>query len=103
MIAFHTFECVGLESFDEIWCVDAEYSCHPGCQPEPICVVARELRSGRELRLWQDELATQRAAPFRTDERMPHRLSSACSTPSAGRHRRGCSTCSSSSAPSPMV
>jgi DNA polymerase-1 len=69
MIAFHTFECVGLESFDEIWCVDAEYSCHPGCQPEPICVVARELRSGRELRLWQDELATLRAAPFRTDER----------------------------------
>ena len=69
MIAFHTFECVGLESFDEIWCVDAEYSCHPGCQPEPICVVARELRSGRELRLWQDELATLSAAPFRTDER----------------------------------
>ena len=69
MIAFHTFECVGLESFDEIWCVDAEYSCHPGCQPEPICVVARELRSGRELRLWQDELSTLSAAPFRTDER----------------------------------
>jgi len=69
MIAFHTFECVGLESFDEIWCVDAEYSCHPGCQPEPICVVARELRSGRELRLWQDELATLSAAPFRIDER----------------------------------
>ena len=69
MIAFRTFECVGLESFDEIWCVDAEYSCHPGCQTVPICVVAKELRSGRELRLWQDELATLRAAPFRTDER----------------------------------
>lgn len=69
MIAFHTFERVGLESFDEIWCVDAEYSCHPGCQPVPICVVAKELRSGRELRLWQDELATLTAAPFRTDER----------------------------------
>jgi len=69
MIVFRAFECVGLESFDEIWCVDAEYSCHSGCRPEPICVVARELRSGQELRLWQDELATLPAAPFRTDER----------------------------------
>ena len=69
MIVFRAFECAGLESFDEIWCVDAEYSCHSGCRPEPICVVARELRSGRELRLWQDELATLSAAPFRTDER----------------------------------
>ena len=69
MITFRSFDCVGLESFEEIWCVDAEYTCRPGCQPVPICVVAKELRSGRELRLWEDELATLRAAPFRTDER----------------------------------
>ncbi len=57
----------GLESFAEIWCVDTEYSAPSGHRPTPICLVAQELRSGRQLRLWEDQLAQLRAAPFRTD------------------------------------
>ena len=59
----------GVESFEEIWCVDTEYSAPPGHRPTPICLVALELRSGRQLRLWHDQLAQLRAAPFRTDRR----------------------------------
>ena len=57
----------GLESFEEIWCVDTEYSAPAGHRPTPICLVAMELRSGRQLRLWQDQLARLPAPPFRTD------------------------------------
>ena len=57
----------GLEAFEEIWCVDTEYSAPTGHRPRPICLVGVELRSGRQLRLWEDQLAQLRAAPFRTD------------------------------------
>src|SRR4051812_17303678 len=50
--------------FPEIWACDSEYLIGAGNRPTPVCLVARELRSGRELRLWQDELVTHRAAPF---------------------------------------
>jgi len=56
-----------LAGFDEIWCVDTEYSAPSGHKPAPICLVAHELRSGRQLRLWQDELAERRSPPFRID------------------------------------
>jgi hypothetical protein len=58
-----------LAGFEEVWCVDTEYSARDGHQPEPICLVARELHSGRQLRLWVDELSQLPAAPFRTDSR----------------------------------
>jgi DNA polymerase-1 len=69
MKTFQTFGLYGLEAFDEIWCVDTEYSATPGCRPIPICLVAREARSGREVRVWQDELASMAAPPFRIDDR----------------------------------
>jgi DNA polymerase-1 len=59
----------GLESFDEVWCVDTEYSAPAGHRPSPICLVGQELRSGRQLRLWENQLAQLSAAPFRTDDR----------------------------------
>jgi DNA polymerase-1 len=59
----------GLEAFEEVWAVDAEYSIEGGSRPTPICVVARDLRSGTELRVWQDELFRLRAPPFRIDRR----------------------------------
>jgi len=58
-----------LDAFDEVWSVDAEYSASAGHRPDPICMVAREMRTGRELRIWRDELMMMRAAPFRTDSR----------------------------------
>ena len=62
-------QLAALDAFDEVWSVDAEYSASAGHRPDPICMVAREMRTGRELRIWRDELKTMRAAPFRTDSR----------------------------------
>jgi hypothetical protein len=41
--------------FQEIWLVDFEFGSEPGENPEPVCLVARELRSGRKVRLRRDE------------------------------------------------
>ena len=41
--------------FAEIWAVDFEFGAKPGENPEPVCLVAWELRSGNKLRLWRDE------------------------------------------------
>jgi hypothetical protein len=57
------------EDFDEIWCCDFEYSAPDGERPRPVCMVAKELRTGRYLRLWEDDLARARECPFRTDGR----------------------------------
>jgi DNA polymerase-1 len=42
-------------SFDEIWSVDFEFVSEPGENPVPVCLVARELKSGRKIWLWQDQ------------------------------------------------
>jgi DNA polymerase-1 len=52
--------------FNEIWAVDTEFIEPPGERPTVVCLVAQELRSGRQVRLWQDELTDK--PPFRTDE-----------------------------------
>ena len=41
--------------FREIWAVDFEFGGGAGNRPDPVCLVAWELRSGRKLRLWRDE------------------------------------------------
>lgn len=45
-----------LDDFIEVWSVDFEFRAAPGERPDPVCLVAHELRSGRTLRVWQDEL-----------------------------------------------
>src|SRR5688500_16289145 len=50
----------------ELWALAFEFLAADGERPEPVCLVARELRTGRLLRLWRDELVG-RAPPFRTD------------------------------------
>lgn len=45
--------------FRAIWFCDFEYGCVPGALPEPRCLVARELHSGRLVRLWRDALPAQ--------------------------------------------
>ena len=50
-----------LDQFRAVWLVDFEFSAPPGERPIPVCLVAREYRSGRTIRLWQDAL---RAPPF---------------------------------------
>jgi len=53
-----------LNPFAEVWCVDFEFHAPPGERPEPLCMVARELRSGRTLRLWVDELRALAGPPI---------------------------------------
>lgn len=53
-----------LHHYREIWLVDFEYRQPPGERPFPICMVAREARSGRLLRLWMDELRHLPESPF---------------------------------------
>lgn len=57
------------DAFDEIWACDTEYSAPTGHRPTPICLVARELRTCRTVRIWADEMAGRQTAPFRTDAR----------------------------------
>lgn len=40
--------------FREIWLVDFEFQAPPGERPRPLCVVAREYRTGRLIRRWLD-------------------------------------------------
>jgi DNA polymerase-1 len=51
--------------FREIWLADFEFIAGPGERPDPVCCCARELRSGREVRLWHDQLDP--VPPYSTD------------------------------------
>ena len=46
------------DRFPEVWAVDFEFFPDANLLPTPVCCVALELRSGREIRLWGDELRT---------------------------------------------
>jgi hypothetical protein len=46
-----------LAPYREIWLCDFEFTAPPGERPTPRCMVAREFRTGRTLRLWQGEFA----------------------------------------------
>src|SRR5262245_32674101 len=50
----------GLDHYRSVWALDFEFHQPPGDRPQPICLAARELRSGRLVRawLWQDRLPT---------------------------------------------
>jgi hypothetical protein len=42
--------------FQAIWLVDTEFIIRGGERPDPVCLCAREVRSGRTLRLWRDQI-----------------------------------------------
>ena len=44
--------------------VDFEFISTAGNRPVPVCLVAKDLQSGREWRLWQDQLMTMSRPPF---------------------------------------
>ena len=50
--------------FGEVWSADFEFRAGVGERPWPVCMVAKELHSGREIRLWRNELLALRRAPF---------------------------------------
>jgi DNA polymerase-1 len=41
--------------YREIWLADFEFCQPDGERPEPACLVAMELRTGRKIRLWRDQ------------------------------------------------
>jgi DNA polymerase-1 len=45
-----------LDDFTTVWVIDFEFRGAPGERRDPVCLVAHELRSGRKLRVWEDEL-----------------------------------------------
>lgn len=53
-----------LECFSEVWLVDFEFRQPEGSRSAPVCMVAREFRSGRTIRAWADELARMIRPPF---------------------------------------
>ena len=55
------------DKFREIWAVDFEFHSKPGNHPNPVCLVAWELKSGRRLKVWQTELNQMKEAPYSTD------------------------------------
>jgi hypothetical protein len=55
------------DKFREIWAFDFEFHSKPGNHPNPVCLVAWELKSGRRLKVWQTELNQMKEAPYSTD------------------------------------
>jgi DNA polymerase I len=51
--------------FREVWCVDFEFATDPSGLPVPVCMVAREYRSGKLIRLFGEEMNIDRS-PFDT-------------------------------------
>ena len=56
-----------LEQFEQIWCGDTEFIPASGEHPDVLCFCATELRTGQNIRLWNDQLGA--APPFRMDDR----------------------------------
>lgn len=59
---------MAVSTFEEIWVADFEFRADAGERPEPVCLVAKELLSGRVIRLWGDEMRTS-LPPYEIGER----------------------------------
>lgn len=57
-----------LSQFQSVWLMDFEFHQPSGEMPAPLCLVAREFRTGRTLRLWRHELLTMDDPPFQVDQ-----------------------------------
>jgi len=57
---------LALNSFDHVWIIDFEYISKDGNRPEVVCMVAKDTVTGKEIRLWRDQLRRLKKAPFGT-------------------------------------
>jgi DNA polymerase I len=55
---------IDLSVYRETWLVDFEFSTTPGEHPDVRCMVARELKTDRTLRIWEDDLKIMACPPF---------------------------------------
>ena len=53
--------------FQQVFVVDFEFRAEPGERPNIHCLVAREVRSGRLIRLWKDEFGPKPPYPVDDD------------------------------------
>jgi len=53
-----------LSVFREVWLIDFEFDAQHGNRPRVLCMVAREVRTNRLVRLWVNDLNQLREAPF---------------------------------------
>ena len=53
-----------LDRFDEIWMVDFEFRAPDGHRPHVVCMVAEELRTGKRIECWEEELRRLSRCPF---------------------------------------
>src|SRR5262249_1902442 len=61
-----SFPMIELRDFQRIYVYDFEFQTPPGNPVIPHCMVAHELRSGKRIRLWADQLSVP---PFPTDSK----------------------------------
>jgi DNA polymerase-1 len=52
--------------FRRIWCIDFEFIAREGENPQPVCLVAKEVGTGRLIKLWQDQFGP--VSPFEIDD-----------------------------------
>jgi len=57
-----------VEQFREVWFVDFEFSAPSGAVPQVRCLVAKELHSGKVIKMWVDELQGLSSPPYSIDE-----------------------------------
>jgi DNA polymerase-1 len=53
-----------INDFEQVWTVDFEFHQPDGKTPVPICLVAREIKSQREVRQWHDEFCRHSQPPY---------------------------------------
>ena len=53
-----------LDTYEEVLLVDFEFSAPPGEHQQVVCMVAREFKTGRTIRIWEDELRAMPSPPF---------------------------------------
>jgi DNA polymerase I len=52
--------------FRQIWVIDFEFIAREGENPQPVCLVAKEIATGRLIKLWQDQLGPE--PPFEIND-----------------------------------
>jgi DNA polymerase I len=52
--------------YRQVWAIDFEFTAGTGENPQPVCLVAKEIGTGRLIRLWQDQLGPK--PPFEVDD-----------------------------------
>ena len=61
---------MGDRPYEEVWAVDFEFRASEGEPPDPHTLVARELRSGRLVRLFGEQLRRRSQPPYRIDRKV---------------------------------